>query len=271
MMKSRAVSIAKFELNAVNEDAVLCRDNLIAVSDGAGGGGVFADCWSRHLVNNLPDKALSNYESLDDWIDNIWETFYDEYETKAKNIGGMFLNKFYDEGSYATLAAAWKISNNKVRWITYGDSVVFHYNRANGKLEYSIEGLSEFNNAPPLITYIDKIDEKKVKTGIFEIDINSLVFISTDALSHYILMMYMLSQKKQYDKEINDAINCCTKNSNYIKVAMTLNEINFYTDVIKRLFLNDYMMKRHLNRIYKEGLIALDDYSIAIAENEIEI
>ena len=81
----------------------------------------------------------------------------------------------------------------------------------------------------------------------------------------------MLSQKKQYDKEINEAINCCTKNSNYIKVAMTLNEINFYTDVIKRLFLNDYMMKRHLNRIYKEGLIALDDYSIAIAENEIEI
>lgn len=268
-MKSRSVSIVKFELNAVNEDAALCRGNLIAISDGAGGGGVFADRWSRFLVDNLPDEAISNHETLDNWIDGIWETFYDEYESKAKNIGGMFLNKFYDEGSYATLAAAWKTSDNKVQWITYGDSVVFHYDKADDKLEYSIEGLSEFNKAPSLITYIDKINEENVKTGIFEIGKNSLVFIATDALAHYILMMYMISRKEQYDKEIADAIRSCTKNSNYVKVAMTLDKINFYTDIIKRLFLNEYMMKRHLHRIYKDGLIALDDYSIAIAENEI--
>ena len=40
----RAITIEK-EWNIPNEDAVIAKDSLIAVSDGAGGGGVFADRW----------------------------------------------------------------------------------------------------------------------------------------------------------------------------------------------------------------------------------
>ena len=45
----RAISLTKFEEGIVNEDAVIARENVIAVSDGAGGGGVFAERWSRYL------------------------------------------------------------------------------------------------------------------------------------------------------------------------------------------------------------------------------
>ena len=69
----RAISIAKFEKDIVNEDAAIAKENVVAVSDGAGGGGVFAECWSQYLVNNLPDKPITNYESFDKWIDGIWE------------------------------------------------------------------------------------------------------------------------------------------------------------------------------------------------------
>ena len=57
----RAISIAKFEKDIVNEDAVIARKNVIAVSDGAGGGGVFAERWSQYLVSNLPDKPITDY------------------------------------------------------------------------------------------------------------------------------------------------------------------------------------------------------------------
>mgnify|MGYP003412732626 CR=1 FL=1 len=113
-MSKNVISIAKFEPNTINEDSAICRNNIVAVSDGAGGGGVFAEKWSMYLLENLPDKPIVNAEELDTWIDEIWEQFYNEYEKKAAAIGGLFLSKFYDEGSFATLAAAWKISENDV-------------------------------------------------------------------------------------------------------------------------------------------------------------
>ena len=121
----RAISLAKFEEGIINEDAAIAKKEAIAVSDGAGGGGVFADLWSKYLVEHLPDKPIKNYKAFDKWIDGIWEPFYNDCEEKAKAEGGMFLNKFYDEGSFATLVAVWKNG----QWVSYGDSVAFCYNR----------------------------------------------------------------------------------------------------------------------------------------------
>ena len=264
MMKTKAISISKFEANITNEDSALCRDNMIAVSDGAGGGGVYAEFWSKYLVENLPDEAIADFETLDNWIDGIWEQFYNEFEIKAKAIGGMFLNKFYDEGSFATLASAWKTLDDEVKWITYGDSVVFHYNKATGELEYSIPSLTEFNQAPYLINYIAPIKEEGFKSGRFAIDDNSVVFVTTDALAHYIIMMYMISRKEIFNDALDEALKCGTKNSNYIKMAMSKSKVDFCEDVIRRLSLNAHNFRLHLEKLYKNGLIALDDYSVAI-------
>ena len=117
----RAISIAKIDEGLVNEDAVIAREGLVAVSDGAGGGGVFADRWSRYLVEHLPDEPIVDYQSFDKWIDGIWEPFYNECEELAKVEGGMLLNKFYDEGSFATIVAVWEDGH----WMSYGDSVAF--------------------------------------------------------------------------------------------------------------------------------------------------
>ena len=129
----RAISIAKFEKDITNEDAAIAKDKVIAVSDGAGGGGVFAEIWSKYLVKHLPLEPIKDYESFDKWVDDIWEPFYNDCEEKAKAIGGMFLNKFYDEGSFATLVAVWKDGD----WIAYGDSVAFCYNVRTGILHHS--------------------------------------------------------------------------------------------------------------------------------------
>ena len=137
----RAISLAKFEEDVTNEDAAVARKEVIAVSDGAGGGGVFADCWSKYIVERLPNEPIESFEAFDKWIDSIWEPFYNEYEAEAKTIGGLFLNKFYDEGSYATLVAVWESG----RWVSYGDSVAFCYNRESKELQHSFTRLADFN------------------------------------------------------------------------------------------------------------------------------
>lgn len=258
----RAISLAKFEEGIVNEDATIARKEVIAVSDGAGGGGVFAERWSQYLVNHLPDKPIKNYKAFDKWIDGIWEPFYNECEEEAKNIGGLFLNKFYDEGSFATLVAVWENG----LWISYGDSVAFCYNMKTGGLQHTFGRIVEFNNPPFLVNCKDPTDKKGFKCGKFDISEDCIVFAASDTLAHYILMMYEVAHLDKYAEELQEAINTQTKNSNYIKTATGLKEVNFEKDVITKLFncTNEENFKRHIQSLKRKGLIGHDDYSLVI-------
>ena len=257
----RALSIAKFEEGVINEDAAIAKENLIAVSDGAGGGGVFADRWSKYLVEHLPDNPIADYESFDKWIDSIWEPFYNDCEEKAKKEGGMFLNKYYDEGSFATLVAVW----NNGQWISYGDSVAFCYYRECGRLQHSFGRLVDFNNPPYLINCKDPLSEQGFKSGQFDIQPGSIVFATSDALAHYILMMYEVTHKEEFESELQEAINAQTKGSNFIKACMSQRKTDF-EDVIKKLPMSNNAgnFKKHLESLRKKGLIGHDDYTIAI-------
>lgn len=271
MMKAKSVSIPKFG-EKISEDAVLATNGMIAVSDGAGGGGVYADHWSQYLVANLPNKPIYNFAEFDSWIDSIWEKFYNDHEALAKNQGGLFLNKFYDEGSFATLVAVWKVSESECRWISYGDSVAFCYDRAKGDLQYSFSKLADFNKPPYLISCKDPLDEKGFRSGTFNTSETSVVFCASDALSHLVLMMYETGIQKlgshKYDAEIEEAINAQTKNSQYIKLAS--NQISDFDTRMK------YWLKlSKSNMIFRSGmtnhrerlkLVADDDYSLAVMD-----
>lgn len=258
----KAISIAKFEEGIVNEDAAIANENLIAVSDGAGGGGVFADRWSKYLVEQLPNNPINDYSSFDAWIDSIWEPFYNDCEATATKEGGMLLNKFYDEGSFATLVAVWQEGD----WISYGDSVAFCYDKEGGKLQHTFGKLADFNNPPHLVNCKDPTDEAGFRTGKFEIGTNCVIFAASDTIAHYILMMYEAYNKADFAEELQEAINAQTKNSNYIKTAMNLKKKNFEEDVLNRLLncKNIGNLKRHLQSLRKKGLLGHDDYSLAI-------
>ena len=258
----RAISLAKFEEGIVNEDAVIARKELIAVSDGAGGGGVFAERWSQYLVDYLPEKPIKNYKEFDKWIDGIWEPFYNDCEEEAKKVGGLFLNKFYDEGSFATLVVVWKNG----AWISYGDSVAFCYNRKTKELQHSFTRLADFNNPPYLINCKDPLNENGFRSGKFKVDKNCIVFAASDTLAHYILMMYEVDNKKRFADELKEAIDAQTKNSNFIRTAMALESLNFEKDVIVK-FQNCYtwpILQSHVKSLKKKGMIGHDDYSLAI-------
>ena len=258
----RSISIEKFEKDIINEDAAIARKEVIAVSDGAGGGGLYAERWSQYLVDHLPDKPIKNYKVFDKWIDGIWELFYNTYEEEAQKIGGLLLNKFYDEGSFATLVAVWKNGT----WISYGDSVAFCYNKKTGDLQHSFTRLADFNNPPFLINCKDPLNEKGFRKGQFKIDKDCVVFAASDTLAHYILMMYEVAHKDIFVDELQEAINAQTKNSNFIKTAMASDGIEFEKDVIKKLqnCTTWPILQSHIKGLKKKGLIGHDDYSLAI-------
>lgn len=265
MRKKGLISIGKFGQEQANEDCALYKESLIAVSDGAGGGGIYADLWAAFLLNKLPDEAITSFEELDNWVDSIWEEFYVDCENRAKRAGGMVLSKFYDEGSFATLAAVWRIGN-VCKWMTYGDSVVFCYHKESGVLEYSFTKLEDFDKPPYLINYKDRLHETGFKSGEFRIDSQTCIFCATDALAHYILMMYEVAHKELFAQELSMSEFKYYKNANYIKVAMAMCKVDFDKDVLSKLFNclgHATNFQRHIKALYRKGLIACDDYSLA--------
>ena len=255
----RALSISKLEPDIINEDAASVTSNYIAVSDGAGGGGLFADRWSRYLVSKLPEIPIYDFQGLDKWIDGIWEPFYNECEELAKVEGGLFLKKFYDEGSFATLVAVWKNG----RWISFGDSVAFCYDYKTGILQHTFGRLSEFNEPPYLLNCKDPSNEKGFKGGQFNINKDTIVFAASDTLAHYILMMYEVSKRTEFRQELQEAIAAKTKNSNYINVAIGIENVEFQKDVLGKLLKckRPFLFRRLICNIKSKGLIGHDDYS----------
>lgn len=259
----RALSIAKPGQGCVNEDYAIANEHLIAVSDGAGGGGIYADRWSEYLIDNLPATPICAFEELDAWIEKIWEPFYNECEGTARSSGGMVLNKFYDEGAFATLVTVW-FDNDTARWMSYGDSVAFCFNPSTGRLQHSFTSLADFYNPPYLINCKDKLKIEGFRCGCFEITDGDILFCSSDALSHYIMMMHKLANCSKYSNELQIAENAGTKESEFIQNASAM-KIDFYNDVLSTLMNcnSPYLFEKHLTKLYKNRLIALDDYSFS--------
>ena len=265
-MKARCISIAK-EIGSINEDSVFAKSSCIAVADGAGGGGVFAERWSQYLLNNLPENPITTFEQLDQWVDHIWEPYYNECEELAKSMGGgMLLSKFYDEGSFSTLASIWQ--SDKIHWTTYGDSVAFCYNWNTKVLQYSIKHLSDFSNAPYLISCKDPLDAKGFSSGTFEYSKDAVYFVTSDALAHYILTMYMVSHPDRFKNELDTVLYSHSRNSVYVRSALAVAHHDFDAVLSKLLVCigHRHNFTRHLEKLRRLNLLAVDDYSMGVME-----
>ncbi len=262
-------SISKPLDSSINEDSIRKAPGLIAVSDGAGGGGLYAEKWSQYLVENLPEKPILNYLDFCNWLDSIWESFFNNFEKVSIEQGSFALHKFYDEGAYATIACLWIDENNhKYYWLTYGDSVVFKYNSHTKDLFYSINNLSEFNNPPFLVNCIHSTKEEGFCMGQGFYDKNEIFFIASDALSHYILTMYLISKNKS-DDQILAALNQHSKNAMVLKNALLLRNVNFEARLTKliRSSKNRFNFMRHLYSLYNKKYLTSDDYSFVCVQN----
>ena len=89
---------------------------------------------------------------------------------------------------------------------------------------------------------------------------------ASDTLAHYILMMYEVSHNDKFVEELQEAIDAQTKNSNFIKSAMSIDGLDFEKDVICKLLNCSTwpIFQSHIKGLKKKGLIGHDDYSFVI-------
>lgn len=169
----------------------------------------------------------------------------------------------------ATLAAIWCSTADGCHWMAYGDSVAFCYSRRTGLLQHSFTRLAHFNHAPWLISCKDPLNAEGFRAGVFDTDESSILFVASDALAHYIIMMYELCHRADYADELQEALNARTKTSNYVAVGLALPPFDFESTVVDKLLRlrHNANFATHLLSRYDKGLLALDDYSIAISWN----
>jgi serine/threonine protein phosphatase PrpC len=146
-MTIKAQSISKHDGDFVsqNEDAIRTEKSLFALSDGAGGTGVEAHQWAQYLLQNLPETPIFDFAALSDWQDGIWQTYFDNIKNQLENSRSNALDKFYTEGSSATLAAAWlegRGKNKKAHILSYGDSVALLWREKTGEYWTNIADLT---------------------------------------------------------------------------------------------------------------------------------
>ena len=264
-LRARLGTVAKFGEQAPNEDYAYADEGCIALSDGAGGCGLYADRWSEYLVTQLPKRdAIQSYEQLDAWVGEIWQDFYDACEAEAQKGDSMLLNKFYNEGACATLVAVWRRSAQSCQWMAYGDSLIFVYNRASGELWHSFSALADFDKAPYLISCKDPLTPQGFSHGVIELEADSLVFAASDSLSHFILMMYQVSRWEQYQPALEALIASHSSSSHLIQVARAMT-FDFERDILEPLIAStasEPAFAEQMRAWYELGLLELDDYSV---------
>jgi len=134
-------------------------------------------------------------------------------------------------------------------------------------LEYSIANLVEFNNPPYLINYINVLQEKGYHQGVFHTDDDSIVFVASDTLSHYILMMYQVEDRqKKFKEELDAAIKVHSKNSQLINNVLSSRKKIYFDCKIKKITKKakcEDKFKQYLKGLKEQHLIGHDDYSFA--------
>ncbi len=79
-------------------------------------------------------------------------------------------------------------------------------------------------------------------------------------------MMYEVAYQDRFAHELQEAIDAQTKNSNFIKTAMSIDGLDFEKDVIRKLLNCPTwpILQSHIKGLKKKNLIGHDDYSLAI-------
>jgi serine/threonine protein phosphatase PrpC len=182
-----------------NEDRFLLmatesRQLLVAVSDGAGGQGLYCGDWAERLLNELPHDPLPTADAVNEWLGAFWKDFQTEFKERARP--DPFLHrKLINEGSNATLTAAWVRSDGegtKLSAVLSGDSPIFICNFSGHppalRLLHPINA-NAFLRDPYLINWREAVDPDKLQilTDI-PIAYDDTIILASDGIGQYLLL-----------------------------------------------------------------------------------
>ena len=124
--------------------------------------------------------------------------------------------------------------------------------------------MSDFSNPPRLVSCKDPLEEEGFRCGDFDLDESSVVFAASDALSHYIMMMYELTKIKEYGEELAEEYLKVSGNSQLLKTAETM-KFDFWKDVLQSLLdatSSNSRFELYLKELNLKGILDMDDFTL---------
>lgn len=197
-----------------NEDAmnyIVCEDfDKIAVSDGAGGAGIYCKSWAEHLVKNQPNNPFVDEVTASEWFLKNSESFYKENIETINKMDSFILEKFIKEGSYATLVFVWW---NKLTNILYysgvGDTTLFVFRKNNTEykpiLITPIDEQNSLDDFPKLLNWNKEINFD-LTTKEIELRIDDIILICTDSIARWIIYYLIIFDSSETQKILGDTI-----------------------------------------------------------------
>ncbi len=259
-----------------NEDTFVVemhQNTVFAVSDGAGGSGIFARDWANTLLKNLPDKPFADIKALNEWIESFWEKFYLEKKQEiehntAQNLVDFVKIKFNEEGSFATLLAVW-ITENHIKTVAFGDStLVVYYPNTKKCVFFPYTDVLDYENNPFLLNWHETANEKGFFAHTFDIDTNFHtplhLYLVTDALAQYLHCAYLATHFP--DKLLEIAHKPCRladiaqKFLNLLEIQHT--DIDFFASTLQHLkesLASPLLFKNFIYDLHQKGLLLRDD------------
>lgn len=185
-----------------NEDALRIESKhddsqkLIAISDGAGGVGIYCKQWAEFLVKNAPIEIPS--EGINSWFLETSKKFYFQ-NSKIDFLDVETKEKFISSGSYATLLLLWLDNKNHIlNYVGVGDSSLFIF-RKDKKGQYHPIIIYPINNNefidqnPILLNWKKNSQFDSVKK--IDIQRGDVIFAASDSISRWMLENLLIIQQ----------------------------------------------------------------------------
>ncbi|CAA6606510.1 Putative serine/threonine phosphatase 2C [Rhodospirillaceae bacterium LM-1] len=255
------------------------RDGLMAaVSDGAGGTGLFCGAWAETLVNRLPRRPIVGIGELNRWLDGFCLSFRSDYAQKAKSQPVKH-TKFVREGSCAALAVCWLTflrSRTVMRWLGYGDSQIMVFDRTGPRPVLATSyppNLSDLDRTPALLNWKDLPNKDRLSTGAVTLPACATIVVASDGIGQYIMLRYLalhvpgtsnskmaeeFSRLAGGDSKFGDAIRAHRKQAQ--------EPFSRLLESLRQALKSDRAFLAYVRARHKEGLLANDDATLLLID-----
>ncbi len=243
------------------EDRFWIDVTVIALADGAGGMGVYAGEWASYLCKYLPSEPWADFSAFEEWLDNIWEQFFDPYQAQSQNTN--WAAKFIEEGSASTLIAVWP---QYYKAAVYGDSVLFTYDATQGTLSASLSSPLEFNESPYLINWREPVLE--VGFRLIDLPKQTEIWLASDTLAQYLWGTFLkLSSNSDDQRQFREICKLPSRLGGLWENIARLPLQSFEKDVVQPLksaLASENGFREYVEKQQSQKVLGIDDMTLII-------
>jgi hypothetical protein len=258
-----------------NQDA-LCVDQdsspvKLAMSDGAGGIGIYCKEWAEHLVKNQPKNPITNQEEALCWFNDLSKDFFNGLKNSLPIQSNFVSEKFYTEGSFATLLYVW-YDEYTISYSGIGDTCLFYFKKIGTSYQIQLIapiGKQNFLTEDPNLVNWKLSLENLIVSESFHYTPGDCIILCTDSLSRRIIYQLMLLDRDSTEKCLStNIINSYNRDFlEHLRINKQLNDTSDFINYLKVLFskpIKNY--SKHLKYWIKRNELEKDDYSIIIID-----